>query len=324
MWAAVSTSYGPPEVVRVTEVPDPVPDPNELLVRVQATTVNRTDCAYRAARPFFMRGFTGLRRPRRTVLGTEFTGTVVGTGDRVDRFAPGEKVFGYCEGRFGAHAEYLVVHESSSVATVPDGLGDLEAAAATEGCHYARSAILRAGVRAGHHVLVNGATGGIGSAAVQLLAASGASVTAVCAGEHANLVRALGADHVVDFTTEDFTRGRQRYDVVLDAVGKSTFARCRGILEPGGVYVSSELGPGWQNLPLALLGTRRRGHRRVVFPFPHDDQSVVEEIRDHLTAETFRPVIDRTYPLEEIVEAHRYVETGQKIGNVVVTVGPEP
>lgn len=192
---------------------------------------------------------------------------------------------------------------------------------ATEGFHYARSAIRRAGVQPGDQVLVNGATGGIGSAAVQQLAALGAIVTAVCAGEHADLVRGLGAEQVVDYTSEDFTRLPYRFDVVIDAVGKSTFGRCRRILRPGGVYVSSELGPGWQNLPLSLLGMLRRGRQRVVFPVPEEGQSVVEEIRDHLAAGTFRPVIDRTYPLEEIVAAYRYVETGQKIGNVVVTVG---
>lgn len=326
MRAAVNTRYGPPEVVTVTEVPVPEPGDGELLVRVDATTVNRTDCAYRAARPFFMRSFTGLRRPRRTILGTEFAGEVVGTGAQVDRFGVGDRVFGYVEGRFGAHAEYAVVHQSASVATVPAGVSQTAAAAATEGFHYARSAIRRAGVRPGDQVLVNGATGGIGSAAVQQLATMGVTVTAVCAGEHADLVRGLGADHVVDYETEDFTELPQRFEMVFDAVGKSTFGRCRRLLRPDGVYVSSELGPGWQNLPLSLIGTVRRGRQRVVFPFPEDNQAVVEEIRDHLAAGTFRPVIDRTYPLEEIAQAHRYVETGQKIGNVVITVrdaGPD-
>lgn len=320
MRAAVNTSYGPPDVVRIADVPAPVPGAGEVLVAVYVTTVNRTDCAYRAARPFFMRGLTGLRRPKRTVGGTEFAGEVVGLGDGARSFAVGDRVFGYCEGGFGAHAQYLVVRENSSIATMPDGLVYSEAVAATEGAHYARSAIRRAGVRAGHHVLVNGATGGIGSAAVQLLKAVGATVTAVCAGEHASLVRGLGADHLVDYTTVDFTAGSGRYDVVVDAVGKSSFGRCRGILEPGGVYVSSEPGPGWQNLPLALVGSMLRGRRRVVFPFPDDDQSVVEELRDHLASGTFRPVIDRTYGLGEIVEAYRYVESGRKIGNVVITI----
>lgn len=317
----MNTSYGPPEVVTVTEVPVPEPGEGELLVRVDVTTVNRTDCAYRAARPFFMRSMTGLRRPRRTILGTELAGEVVGTGAQVDQFAVGDRVFAYVEGRFGAHAEYAVVHQGASVATVPATVSQTAAAAATEGFHYARSAIRRAGVRPGDQVLVNGATGGIGSAAVQQLAALGVSVTAVCAGEPADLVRGLGAEHVVDYTTEDFTRLPDRFHVVLDAIGKSTFGRCRRILRPDGVYVSSELGPGWQNLPLSALGTLRRGRQRVVFPFPEEGQSVVEEIRDHLAAGTFRPVIDRTYPLAEIAEAHRYVETGQKIGNVVITVG---
>lgn len=320
MRAAVNTNYGPPEVVSVTEVPVPHPGAGELLIRVDATTVNRTDCAYRAARPFFMRALTGLRRPKRTILGTEFAGEVVATGADVDRFAVGERVFGYCEGRFGAHAEYAVVQQTSSLAAVPAGVSQQEAAASTEGFHYARSAIRRAGIRAGDDVLVNGATGGIGSAAVQQLAALGCSVTAVCAGEHAETVRSLGADHIVDYTREDFTALPHQFDAVIDAVGKSTFGRCRRILRPDGVYVSSELGPGWQNLPLSLLGTVRRGRQRVVFPFPEDNQSVVEEIRDHLAARTYRPLIDRAYPLEDIVAAHRYVESGQKIGNVVITV----
>lgn len=326
MRAAVNTRYGPPEVVTVTEVPVPEPGDGELLVRVDATTVNRTDCAYRAARPFFMRSFTGLRRPRRTILGTEFAGEVVGTGAQVDRFEGGDRVFGYVEGRFGAHADYLVVHQSASVATVPAGVCQTAAAAATEGFHYARSAIRRARVRPGDRVLVNGATGGVGSAAVQQLATMGVTVTGVCAGEHADLVRRLGAEHVVDYETEDFTALPQHFGAVFDAVGKSTFGRCRRLLRPDGVYVSPELGPGWQNLPLSLVGTVRRGRQRVVFPFPEDNQAVVEEIRDHLAVGTFRPVIDRTYPLEEIAEAYRYVETGQKIGNVAIPVrgtGPD-
>lgn len=320
MRAAVNRAYGPPDVVEVRDVPAPEPGPGELLVRVAVTTVNRTDCAYRAARPFFVRSFTGLRRPRHTVLGTEFAGEIVDTGGQVDRFAVGDRVFGYCEGRFGAHAEFLVVAQDDSVATVPAGLGLAVAAAATEGCHYARTAIRRAGVREGDHVLVNGATGAIGSAAVQLLAAMGARVTAVCPAEHADLVRGLGAERVMAFETEDFTRGGPRFAVVIDAVGRSSFGRCRRILLPDGVYISSELGPGWQNLPLALIGAVRRGGRRVVFPYPEDGQSVVEEIRDLLASGAFRPVVDRSYPLADIVAAHHYVESGQKVGNVLITV----
>lgn len=321
--AAVNTRYGPPDVVSILSVPTPQPATGELLIRVDVTTVNRTDCAYRAARPFFMRALTGLRGPKRTILGTEFAGEVVAIGPQVDRFAVGERVFGYCEGRFGAHAEYLVVNQDSSVAAVPEGITQDLAAAATEGYHYARSAIRRANIQPNDDVLVNGATGGIGSAAVQQLAAMGVNVTAVCAGEHADLVHGLGAEHVVDYTTQDFTHLPYMFEVVIDAVGKSTFGRCRGILKSDGVYVSSELGPGWQNLPLSLIGIARRGRQRVVFPYPEDNQAVVQEIRDALAAGMFRPVIDRSYPLDDIVAAHRYVETGRKIGSVLITVrGP--
>jgi NADPH:quinone reductase-like Zn-dependent oxidoreductase len=318
--AAVNTRYGPPDVVTVTEVPVPEHGEQEMLVRIDVTTVNRTDCAYRAARPFVMRFVTGLRLPRRTILGTELAGEVVAVGAQVDKFAVGDRVFAYIEGRFGAHAEYAVVHQDASVVNVPETVDQRTAAAATEGYHYARSAIIRAGVRPGDTVLVNGATGGIGSAAVQQLAVMGVTVTGVCAGEHADLVRTLGAEQVVDYETEDFTALRQRFDVIIDAVGASSFGRCRPLLRPDGVYVSSELGPGGQNLPLSLIGVLRRGRQRVVFPLPEINQSVVEEIRDRLAAGLFRPVIDRNYALGEIVDAYRYVETGRKIGNVSVIV----
>lgn len=338
MRAAVNTVYGPPEVVRVREVPDPVPAAGQVLVRVRATTVNRTDCAYRSAHPWFMRALTGLRVPRRTVLGTEYAGEVVALGGELARGTArggpsdgadlhvGDRVFGYCEGVFGAHAELLVVDRDSMIARIPAGVDDAEAAAGTEGAHYALSAIRRAGVSPGERVLVIGGTGGIGSAAVQLLANAGARVGAVCAAEHADLVQGLGAELVVDRFTEDVAARPECYDVVVDAVGKSTFAACRPILRPGGRYVSTELGPGGQNLPLSALGAvvprlpgRLATARRVVFPFPDEGRHVAEEIAGLLGSGAFSPVIDpRRFTLERIVEAYRYVETGEKIGSVVI------
>ncbi|MDN3355574.1 NAD(P)-dependent alcohol dehydrogenase [Actinomadura sp. DC4] len=321
MKAAVYTGYGPPEVVRIAEVDNPSVGDTDVLVRVHATTVNRTDCAYRAARPFFVRALTGLSKPRRTVLGTEFAGVVEEIGGGVTSFAVGDRVFGYNEGAFGTHAEYLSVPEDGAIATMPAGATFAEAAPGTEGSHYALAFIRVAGIRAGQEVLVHGATGAIGSAAVQLLKSRGVTVTAV--GDTANLerVRSLGADRVIDRTAQDFTEDEQTYDAVLDAVGKSTFGRCRRLLKPGGVYLSSDLGPWWQNLILPLV-TRLPGGRKVRFPFPRQDQEMVRHLRDLIESGRFRPLIDRRYSLDEIVEAYRYVETGQKIGNVVIDVVP--
>ncbi|MEO9248789.1 NAD(P)-dependent alcohol dehydrogenase [Citricoccus nitrophenolicus] len=312
-------------MVHVRQVPEREPAAGEVLVRVHTTTVNRTDCAYRAAHPWFMRALTGLRRPRRTVLGTEYAGEVIGVGEGAVDLTVGDQVFGYNEGRFGAHAELLAVPEDSMIARIPSNVDVKMAAASTEGSHYARSSIRRAGVRAGNRVLVIGATGGIGSAAVQLLAHLGARVNVVCAAEHAEMVRGLGAETVIDRFTEDITARPERYDVVVDAVGKSTFAACRPILLPGGRYVSSELGPGGQNLPLAALGAvgtkipgRLAAARRVVFPYPEEGQHVAEEIAGLLASGAFSPVIDREYGLDEIVEAYRYVETGEKVGSVLI------
>ena len=321
MKAAVHTSYGPPDVVRIAEVEKPAPKHNELLVRVHATTVNRTDCGFRAARPFFVRLLTGVIRPRVMVLGTEFAGAVEGVGPGVTSFAAGDRVFGFKGVPFGAHAEYLTIPEDGLVATMPAGVTFEEAAPGTEGAHYALSFLRKARVRGGQDVLVIGATGAIGSAAVQLLKHLGAKVTAVCGPEHLELVKGLGADRVIDYTAQDFTRDTQRYDVVLDAVGKSSFLRCRRLLKPRGVYLSSEFGPLAQNLVLALVAPLRRG-RKVMMNLGRDDPRMASYFQEVLESGAFRPLVDRRYRLDEIVEAYRYVETGRKLGNVVVSVAP--
>ena len=321
MKAALAERYGPPEVVRIGEVDKPVPKDGELLVEVHATTVNRTDCGVRAAKPFLYRLFVGLRRPRLAVLGNEFAGEVEAVGGEVTSFRPGDRVFGFSPNRFGAHAEYLVVPEQGSVATMPADLSYEEAAPGTEGAHYALSMIRSAGVQPGQDVLVNGATGAIGSAAVQFLAHMGATVTATCSAAHKDLVTGLGAGRVIDYASEDFTRDSQTYDLVLDAVGKSSFARCRRLLRPRGIYLSSDLGPLSQN-PVMALVTPLFGGRRVLFAIPvqRDPAAVMRHLKDLMASGAFRPLIDRRYPLDQIVEAYRYVETGQKVGNVVITV----
>jgi NADPH:quinone reductase-like Zn-dependent oxidoreductase len=320
--AAVCVRYGPPEVVRIADVEQPGVKDNLVLVRVHATTVNRTDCGLRAADPFLYRLVAGLRRPRLAVLGNEFAGRVEAVGDKVTAFAAGDDVFGFSPSTFGAHAEYVVVAEHSSLATMPPNLTYEQAAPGTEGSHYALSMIQSAGVGRGQDVLVHGATGAIGSAAVQLLRNLGANVTAVCATANLELVSALGAGRVVDYTAEDFTKDEQAYDVVMDAVGKSSFARCRRLLKPRGIFVSSDLGPLSQNPVLALV-TPLLGGRRVRFPIPvqRDRPAVMRHLRGLLESGELRPLVDRHYPLDQIVDAYRYVETGQKLGSVVITVG---
>ncbi|WP_300013168.1 NAD(P)-dependent alcohol dehydrogenase [Pseudonocardia sp.] len=315
----MSASYGPPEIVRIAEVPTPRPGDGELLVRVHATTVNRTDCGYRAPHPSWARVFFGLRRPKATILGTEFAGEVVEVGPGVARFEVGDRLFGYVEGTFGAHAEYLTVAEDGSVATIPDELSHVQAAPATEGAHYALMMLRAAQVAPGSDVLVYGATGAIGSAAVQLAKHLGATVTAVCATDHVGMVEGLGADRVIDYTAGDFTRHGRTYDAVIDAVGKATFAQCRPLLRARGIYVSSDLGPYGQNVALSLITPWLPG-RTVRFPIPRHDQEMIASFRELLATGAFRPVIDRTYPFAQIVEAYRHAESGRKVGNLVLTV----
>lgn len=323
MRAAVHTKYGPPDVVRVSDVGTPTAGHGEVLVKVHATTVNRTDCANRAANPFFMRLFTGLTAPRMTVLGCEFAGVVEAVGTGVTSFTVGDRVFGYNEGPFGAHAEYLAVAADGAIAIMPANLTYQEAAPSTEGAHYALVQIRAAKIRSGQDVLVYGASGAIGSAAVQLVKNLRARVTAVCGSNSMDLVRGLGADRVIDYTVQDFTLDDQRYDVILDAVGKSSFGQCKRLLKPRGIYISTELGPWAQNPFLALIAPLQGG-RKVLFPIPTQTTEMVVYLRGLIESGEFTPLIDRTYPLDDIVTAYRYVETGQKVGSVVITVAGPP
>ena len=319
MRAAVHERYGPPSVVAVKEAEKPVADDNDILIRVRAATVNRTDCGYRGASPFPIRFITGLRKPRYTIWGTEYAGEVEEVGSSVTNFKVGDRVFGYNEGPFGTHAEYLVVGSGDSVAKIPDGVSFEHAAASTEGCHYAILNLRMAKAGDGNDVLVYGATGAIGSAAVQLAKERGATVTAVCGTDHVDLVAGLGPDRVVDYQTTDFTDDQKRYDFVFDAVGKVTYSQCKGLLKPGGIFASTELGPWVQNL-LLTIGTRFIGSNRVIFAFPRHNQRMIERFAGMLEEASLVPLLDRTYPLDEIADAYTYAESGQKLGNVIIAI----
>ncbi len=317
MKAIVHDRYGPPEVLRLEEVERPVPADDEVLVRIHATTVSRTDCGLRAADPFFTRLITGVRRPRQRILGMEFSGEVEAIGGSVRDFAVGDRVFG-ARGS-GAHAEFLAIRESAPVARMPANMSFEEAAAVCDGASLALPCLRGGNVGEGTSILVHGASGAIGTAAVQLASAFGADVTAVCGPKAVELVRSLGAGEVIDYTAQDFTRNGRRYDVIFDAVGKHSFRRSRRSLKRGGIFVETDLGFGW-HVPWLILLTRFIGDKHVKMGIPHFTKQDVLLVRELIEAGKFRAVIDRRYPMEEVVEATRYVETGRKIGNVVLTI----
>jgi NADPH:quinone reductase-like Zn-dependent oxidoreductase len=309
----VHDRYGPPEVQRIEEVPRPEPKDDEVLVRVRATTVTQTDCHMRRAKPFFWRFMLGLRRPKRRTIGQEFAGEVEAVGSAVTGFAVGDRVFGM---RIGAHAEYLCVGESRIVAHMPASMTFEEAAAICDGAYQGLNCLRAAGVREGQRILVYGASGSCGTACVQLAKHFGAQVTAVTNTGNLELVRSLGADEVIDYTREDFGQNGKTYDAVIDAVGKRrSFFRNRRSLEPGGVFVPTD---GLRNFAIAPL--TRLGRRRMRFnmgKWTKDDLLFVKEL---VGTGEYRAVIDSTYPLEDVVEATRRVDSWQKTGNVVLTV----
>ena len=320
MKAIVYTNYGPPEVLQLKEVEKPAPRENEVLIKIHATTLNRTDCGFRKPEyPLIIRLMNGLFRPKRTILGSELAGEVEQIGNNVTTFRPGDKVFGLSTSNFGAHAEYICLPETASITIKPANMSYEEAAAVCDGAYLALSHMKKIDFKKAKKILINGASGSIGSAAVQLAKYFGADVTAVCNTKNIELVKSLGADEVIDYTKEDFTRSGGRYDVVMDAVGKSSFFRCKQLLNKGGLYFSTDLGFLAQNIFLALL-TPLFSDKKVMFPIPKDKKEDIVFFKELIEAGKYRAVIDRRYSLEEIIEAAKYVETGQKTGNVVLTI----
>jgi len=316
--AAVNDRYGPPEVQRIEEVARPAPKDDEVLIKIHASTVTRSDTGVRSAKPALIRVFFGLRRPKQRILGTELAGEIVEVGSAVTNFAVGDHVFGSTSSfQSGAHAEYIAMRETAPIALMPAGMTFEQAAAVTDGAILALMCLEAGHIHKGQKMLIYGASGAIGTAGVQLAKYFEADVTAVCNTKNVELVKSLGADRVIDYTQEDFTKNGETYDVIFDAVGKYSFKRSKGSLKPGGVYVATD---GLRNFFLALW-TSRVGDKRALFPIPpHYTQQNVLFIKKVIEAGKFRAVIDRRYPLEEIVEATRYVETQQKTGNVVLMI----
>jgi NADPH:quinone reductase-like Zn-dependent oxidoreductase len=319
MKAAIYTKYGPPEVLHIKEVPRPTPSPDEVLIQVHASTVNRTDCGFRSAKYFVSRLVTGLIKPKRTIGGSEFAGKVVEVGADVREFAVGDNAFGFDDVRGGGHAEYITERAAGPIAKMPEGSSYQQMAPAAEGATYALNIIRAAGVEKGQKVLVYGATGAIGSAAVQILKHLGAEVTAVCGTKNVALVESLGAGKVISYETEDFTRIDERFDLIIDAVGKSSYVACKTLLNATGKYCSTELGAGGQN-PLLAVWFAITGSRKVIFPIPKINKEKVDYVKRLVETGAYQAVVDRIYSLEEIIAATKYVETGQKTGNVVIKV----
>ena len=323
MKAIVYTKYGPPDVLQLKEIAKPIPKDNEVLIKIHATTVNRTDCATIRAKPFFMRIVTGLFKPKKQIPGTEFAGEIEAVGKSVSSLKVADKVFGFGDQGSGSQAQYITISEDNGLTTIPRDTTFEQAAASTEGAHYAYNFIKKVNLKSGQKVLVNGATGAIGSAAVQLLKYLGLKVTAVCNTKNIELVKSLGADKIIDYTKEDFTKDEEKYNFIFDTVGKSSFFKCKPLLQSGGIYISSDLGYMAQNVFLSLITPIIKpmiGNKKTIFPVPTDIKGSILLIKKLIEEGKFKAVIDRKYPLEQIVEAYKYVEAGHKTGNVVITV----
>ncbi|HEV8270550.1 MAG TPA: NAD(P)-dependent alcohol dehydrogenase [Chitinophagaceae bacterium] len=315
MKAAVRSKYGSGEVLSIQEIDKPTPRDNEVMIRVYAASANRSDLHVLTGKPLFMRLFTGLFKPKLAVTGSDFAGQVEATGPAVTSFKAGDKVMGFGGGLgTGTHAQYVTFAETKRIVLMPGNINYKQAAACLEGTYYAAMGIHQLKLTAGQKALVYGATGAIGSAYVQFLKYYGVYVTAVCGGENRELVRSWGADKMIDYKKEDFTKDNEQYDFVIDAVGKSSFAKCKRLLKKKGIYAPSG---GAENIFLVLINPLLGGKKVL---FPKDNKGNLSFIKDLLEKGNFKPVIDRVYPLEKISEAFTYVATGQKIGNVIVTM----
>lgn len=323
MNAITCPAYGSPDILRLSTVDLPVPERDEVLIRIHAAPVTTTDCTARSGRPYYSRLAFGLRRPKHPILGTELAGVVEAVGRDVTRFQPGDEVIAASGDSFGAHAEYITLPEDAAIGPKPASLSFTDAVAISEGALTALPFLRDGGeVRPGQTVLVNGASGAVGTAAVQLARQMGASVTGVCGPAKAEIVRSLGADRVIDYTTTDFTATGEKWDVIFDAAGKSTFGRSRDALQSGGTYLTTV--PSFAIFP-QMAWTAKVGNRRAVIMFtglrkPADRARDLEHIATLAESGDLRPVIDSCFAMRAIAEAHRRVDTGHKTGTVVVSI----
>ncbi|MEB8330206.1 NAD(P)-dependent alcohol dehydrogenase [Flavobacteriaceae bacterium KMM 6897] len=318
MKASIRRKYGSSNLIKIENIEKPVPKDNELLIKVHATTVNRTDCAILTAQPFIMRFVLGLIRPRKIILGTDFAGEVVSIGKNVKSFKVKDEVFGFNDTGLESQSEYITSAEEN-LFPIPENINFKQAAASLEGAHYAYTFVHKVNIKSGQRILINGATGGIGSALLQFIKQYNVKTTATCNTENIKLITSLGADKIYDYTKEDFTYDTEKYDFIFDAVGKSTFGKCKPLLKDKGIYISSELGPYSQNLFYAI-STSISNNKKVIFPLPYSTQHTIPYIMELLKNEKFRPIIDREYLLEDISKAYEYVLKGEKIGNVIINV----
>ncbi|MGB9928474.1 MAG: NAD(P)-dependent alcohol dehydrogenase [Methanosarcina sp.] len=321
MRAILCTKYGPPEVLRLVEIEKPAPGDDEVLIKVHAANVTPADIAFRKGSPFISRLFTGLLKPK-FIPGDEMAGEIEAAGKNVKRFKKGDKVFGSAGTAFGTHAEYICLPEGAALAIKPANVNYGEAVTV---CYAGLTALPflrdRANIKSRQKVLINGASGSIGTLAVQLARYWRAEVTGVCSTVNLELVRSLGADKVIDYTREDFTRSSQTYDIIFDVVARSSFSKCKNALKPGGVYLTTFPSP---EIMLQAIWTSKFGSKKAIFAAT-GLRSANEKVKDLLflkeltEAGKIKPVIDRRYSPEQIIEAHRYVEKGHKKGNVIIT-----
>ena len=310
-------TYGQPSDLSVRDLPIPQPEQDEILVRIYAASVSRTDSGVLRGKPFVFRFFAGFPRPRFHATGCDFAGIVEGTGTNVTEFKIGDQVFGFHDTGLGTHAQYATISTRRAIFHIPDSMTFAQAVGCTEGAFYAVNFLNQVTLTADSRVLVIGGTGAIGSAAIQLLAARGIHVDAVCPMQHSEMVMGLGASKIFDFTKSDHLIPHAPYDFVFDAVGKSRFKLCKPILSPTGIYISSELGSHGENLVLPLITKITRG-QRVIFPIPKDPRGSLEQVRALAQSGKFQAVLDRTYSIDQIQQAFDYVESGKKIGTVVI------
>jgi NADPH:quinone reductase-like Zn-dependent oxidoreductase len=317
MKASIRRKYGSSNQIGIETIEKPIQNDNTILIKVYATTVNRTDCANLTAKPFIMRFILGLFTPKKIILGTDFAGEVIAIGKNIKSFKVNDKVFGFNDTGAESQAEYITSTEED-IFLIPNNINYKQAAASIEGAHYAYTFIHKVNIQAGQNILINGATGAIGSALLQFVKQYDVKVTVTCNTKNIKLIESLGADKIYDYTKEDFTNDNDKYDFIFDAVGKSTFGKCKSLLKEKGIYISSELGPYSQNIFYPILTSILS--KKVIFPIPFNKQKTIPYISNLLEQEKFKPVIDREYSIDDIAKAYDYAISGKKTGNIILNI----